>query len=947
MPERQATPGEETADPADATGGVDGPGPMSTRPTDPPGAAGNGSNPPGSAAAGSTVGAPAPAAGRPAAGPGTPPTGAGAAGNGRAPARRPASSGPASPAPATRSEAAPTDGATGRPGSGPRSGAGGGAPAGAPDGPTARVSPLRSDQPGAPGAGGRSGPAGPGDTPTARVSAPRADQAGAPGAGGRSGPAGAGDESITRVSAPRADQVEASDAGPDPEGSPTVATRPAGAGVPSRSGVSLFGPAGTDPAPAGPRPPGAIAPGRSGPARPLSAAAHPSAQPTSALPAPPRPADPDRTVSVSPGGRGARPGAPKPGQPVEPAQRPPAADQPTDENAAVRPSRGPADLDEDNAEQPTVAVPALVGAPAAEQAGSADADAATTEMLPRADPGSATPAEQPPATPPPADDKPAAAEGEGRSRSRRLLLAAGVAAGLLAVLYGGDLALGAGSMPRGVLVAGVPVGGLPVADAEQRLRAEIEPRATRPVAVTAGEARSELDPKAAGLSVDWPGTLDRASNQPLNPITRITSFFTEREVGVSTATDQEALDSALASLGSIVDLPATEGSVRFEGTTPVPVDPVPGHALDVPAAETLLQREWAFGQPVALPLNELPPTTDKQDVADAIEQVARPAVSAPVVVTGEQGVQGTLTPEVIAGLLTFRADSSGLVPEINIQGASEALEPQLAASEKPGRDASLDFSSGRPVVSPSQDGRGVDYQATLKDLLTVLTGTGERTITAVYADQPAELTTDELNKLGITGVIGEFTTRGFAPDSGKNIRRAAQMINGKIVEPGATFSLNQATAPRTAANGLRRGRHHQRRARVPRRRRWRLAGGHHALQRGLLRRHGRRGAQGAQLLHQPLPTRSRGDRVRGRDRHEVPQRQPDRRHDPDGVDPGVDHGAAVRHQALRGDLHPGAADQPDRSREGVHPGRRAVREEQRRARVHGDRHPHIARDQHG
>ena len=284
------------------------------------------------------------------------------------------------------------------------------------------------------------------------------------------------------------------------------------------------------------------------------------------------------------------------------------------------------------------------------------------------------------------------------------------------MLYGGDLALGAGSMPRGVLVAGVPVGGLPVADAEQRLRAEIEPRATRPVAVTAGEARSELDPKAAGLSVDWPGTLDRAGSQPLNPITRITSFFTEREVGVRTVTNQEALDSALASLGSIVDRPAAEGSVRFEGTTPVPVDPVPGHALDVPAAESLLQREWAFGEPVALPLNELPPTTDVQDVADAIDKVARPAVSAPVVVVGEQGVQATLTPEVIAGLLTFRADSSGLVPEINIQGASEALDPQLAASEKPGRDASLDF-TGRPVVSPSQDGRGVDYQATLKDLL--------------------------------------------------------------------------------------------------------------------------------------------------------------------------------------------------------------------------------------
>ncbi len=105
-------------------------------------------------------------------------------------------------------------------------------------------------------------------------------------------------------------------------------------------------------------------------------------------------------------------------------------------------------------------------------------------------------------------------------------------------------------------------------------------------------------------------------------------------------------------------------------------------------------------------------------------------MSAPVVVVGEQGVQGTLTPEAIAGVLSFRADPSGLVPEINVQAATEALDPQLASSETPGRDASLDFSTGQPVITPSQDGRGVDYEATLKDLLPVLTGTGERKITA-------------------------------------------------------------------------------------------------------------------------------------------------------------------------------------------------------------------------
>jgi vancomycin resistance protein YoaR len=142
------------------------------------------------------------------------------------------------------------------------------------------------------------------------------------------------------------------------------------------------------------------------------------------------------------------------------------------------------------------------------------------------------------------------------------------------------------------------------------------------------------------------------------------------------------------------------------------------------------------------------------------------------------------------------------VPEINQQVIIDELAPQLAPSETPGRDAALDFSTGQPVVTPSVDGRGVDYPATLTDLLTVLTKpAGEREITAVYADKPAELTTDELSGLGITGVIGEFTTGGFATDSGRNIKRAAEVINGMVVQPGETFSLNAATSPRNAANG--------------------------------------------------------------------------------------------------------------------------------------------------
>lgn len=58
-----------------------------------------------------------------------------------------------------------------------------------------------------------------------------------------------------------------------------------------------------------------------------------------------------------------------------------------------------------------------------------------------------------------------------------------------------------------------------------------------------------------------------------------------------------------------------------------------------------------------------------------------------------------------------------------------------------------------------------------------------------------------IGQLGVKEVVGEFITGGFAPDSGVNIRVVAEKVNGAVVKPGETFSLNGYTGPRTAKQG--------------------------------------------------------------------------------------------------------------------------------------------------
>jgi vancomycin resistance protein YoaR len=414
------------------------------------------------------------------------------------------------------------------------------------------------------------------------------------------------------------------------------------------------------------------------------------------------------------------------------------------------------------------------------------------------------------------------------SRGRRTPVLVGAAVvGLLAVLYVGDLLISSTDVPRGVVVAGVSVGGMGKPEAEAALREQLQPRLTRPVTLQAGTSTAILDPRAAGLALDVDGTLARAGEQPFNPWTRLTSLFTTREVAPATAANAFTVGQALDGTRAQLDRAPTEGTIRFEGTEPVAVPSVPGRVVDGPEGVAAVTEHWLDPTPVVLPVTGTPVSVTPQGLQTALDEVARPAMAGPLTVVGDRK-NATVTPEAIATFLTFRPDGSGgLEAGIDEAAARAAVGPQLASTEAPPRDATLAFAGTTSSVVPGVVGRAVDWPRTVAGLVQALaqpvgaappvytpppTAPGVdppappavtgRAVNAAYTTTPPKVTTEELTALGPVQVIGEFTTRGFAPDSGQNIRRVAEIINGTTIAPNSVFSLNRASSPRDAAHGF-------------------------------------------------------------------------------------------------------------------------------------------------
>jgi len=108
---------------------------------------------------------------------------------------------------------------------------------------------------------------------------------------------------------------------------------------------------------------------------------------------------------------------------------------------------------------------------------------------------------------------------------------------------------------------------------------------------------------------------------------------------------------------------------------------------------------------------------------------------------------------------------------------------------------------------PGKEGVGLQPEEMAEKLVPAITESGDARSVEIDAEvvDPA-FTTADARKLKIKERVSSFSTFfPYAQYRNTNQGRAAELIDGTILEPGETFSMNDAIGERTAANGFTKG----------------------------------------------------------------------------------------------------------------------------------------------
>lgn len=364
----------------------------------------------------------------------------------------------------------------------------------------------------------------------------------------------------------------------------------------------------------------------------------------------------------------------------------------------------------------------------------------------------------------------------------------------------------AGKVYSGVTVLGEDLGGQTQDEAKERLQEKVKAFQAQPVLFAWRGKEWRPSAEQIGLKVDVDGTVNeafgvgRASDMFGNVAQQWAAAQGGYAVPLTVQMNEPALQNYLDGIArEEINQELFEGDVRLNGTEIVSLPGKEGRALRTYDTINAVRELAAKIEPgkIDLPVEIIQPTVSAEEVG-YIQGLLSVRISSPITATAS-GKVFTLDREAIVRFTTIERNPDRTASRHIDLGWNEVELKELGErwakeATRPAQSARFAWNGGAlSVLTESVDG----FETTEGAVVSAIkenSGTSDRR----QFELPGKVLTPtvsskDLPALGIREAIGSglSTFKGSSEERAKNIRVAADLLNGAVVPPGGTFSFLQ------------------------------------------------------------------------------------------------------------------------------------------------------------
>jgi vancomycin resistance protein YoaR len=399
-----------------------------------------------------------------------------------------------------------------------------------------------------------------------------------------------------------------------------------------------------------------------------------------------------------------------------------------------------------------------------------------------------------------------------RSRRSHLIAVAVTAAvalviGALLAWFGVVQGQHKGRIAPGVTVSGVDLGGMTQNEAVAALDSHLERHGLLSATLKTPQGVLDVSLPTIGIEYDVPATAAAALRVGRRRILGWDVYTGGgRRLDPVLHVRPRAYLQGLVVVRDQIDKPAADASLRLDGRRIYVVPAVEGVSIDDIRLERALLAALARGERFT---GVVPTRLVAPDVTTAEAQDRSAAAAAFVrqpLLLRLHGRRIKLQPAVLATILAVNEGSNADEYPVTFdnQRAKDLLKRMLADEQRQAVEAKVVVRDGDIYITESKEGVAVDLARLVDDMTVAAAPGGSGSVSVGTRPVYPELSTKELRALGLSALGSEFTTY-YSPRNksrADNIALAAKLVDGTIVRPGKTFSLNATLGPRTQNRGF-------------------------------------------------------------------------------------------------------------------------------------------------